>query len=325
MFAFPDVCNTPQPAGTVPIPYPNFGAHATATGFSTIVKVTMVNALNLASSIPSTTGDEAGCAGPFKGKGSYTVGNPIVFIEGLPAVTLTTPTMQNGANAVGAVLVPDLVNVFFTHAAARALDAASFAELAAVASGAAPALEVSPREGALLIRVLAFTSDLAQRVLAALAAGEARALVLDLRGCPGGDLEAALRLAGCFLPRGALLAEVRDAEGTLSLRAAATTDAIAIPLVLLVDGGTASAAEVLAAALQHHARALVIGRRTYGKGTAQVVASGDSGLAVSTVAVCAGPGGEPIEGAGVTPDVPLDTEGDAAVEAALLIAGALAG
>ncbi len=81
-FGFPDVCNTPVGSATVPLPYPNFAAHAQATGFATTVKIENMNALTLSASIPQTTGDEGGTAhSAFMQKGQFTTGSSIVFIE----------------------------------------------------------------------------------------------------------------------------------------------------------------------------------------------------------------------------------------------------
>jgi carboxyl-terminal processing protease len=96
----------------------------------------------------------------------------------------------------------------------------------------------------------------------------ARSLVIDLRGCPGGDLEAAYDLAADFLPRGSVLGRVVDADGDEREYVAERDRRYELPVVLWVDGQTRSAAEVFAGALQQHDRAVVIGERTFGKGTA---------------------------------------------------------
>jgi carboxyl-terminal processing protease len=117
--AFPDVCNTPVGPATVPIPYPNIAMNAQATAFSMVVKVSMMNALNMSSVIPMTNGDQAGVAHPtVMGAARYTMGNPIVFVDKQPAICLLCPTTGNNMNApLGAVLVPSAVNVFYTFAA----------------------------------------------------------------------------------------------------------------------------------------------------------------------------------------------------------------
>ena len=95
---FPDVCLTPAPpAPPVPVPYPNIGMNAQALGFSPIVKVSMVNALNMGSTISMTSGDEAGAAHPtIKGQGKWTMGNPIVS----RSVTTCTARPSTAENVV---------------------------------------------------------------------------------------------------------------------------------------------------------------------------------------------------------------------------------
>src|SRR5262245_23607913 len=131
--ACPDVCNTPDGSGgSTPIPYTNTAMNAQATGYSEVVKVSMMNALTTNSSISSSNGDEAGTYSSTAGKASFTSGDPIVYIDGFPAIELTSPTTQNGSNAVGSVLVPSLTNVYFCYLTGRwdrALDAAALDHL----------------------------------------------------------------------------------------------------------------------------------------------------------------------------------------------------
>jgi carboxyl-terminal processing protease len=99
----------------------------------------------------------------------------------------------------------------------------------------------------------------------------ARGIVLDLRGDPGGRVEAALDIANQFLPKGSCLAAVKSRQGVESYRAEDEPVSSTIPIVALVDPGTASAAEILVGALQDHDRAFVVGQRTFGKGLVQSV------------------------------------------------------
>src|SRR5262245_54527942 len=115
---FPDVCNTPVGPATVPMPYPNMGSHAMATGFSPNVFLCFRNALKLDSVILMTSGDEAGSAHPtIKGEGRFTAGDPVVHINHLPGIALGCPTTGNKMNnGLGAVLKSCITTVFFTHA-----------------------------------------------------------------------------------------------------------------------------------------------------------------------------------------------------------------
>jgi carboxyl-terminal processing protease len=317
----PDVCNTPVGPTVVPIPYPNFALNAQAVPFSPVVRLSMVNALNLGSKIPVTFGDDAGVAHPtVKGTGQYTMGNPVVYVDNLPAINLLCPTTGNNMNdGVGAVVVPSVTNVFYTLAgppAGAELDAESLASLGETLAeplcGPGEIAAEGPAEpGAAAIgvlRVRAFSCALPTLVhneIRRLTGGGILALVIDLRGCPGGDLDACVRLAGDFLDRGLEIVRVVDADGDELVYRSRHGDPCTIPLALLVDRRTASAAEVFAACLQAHGRALVVGEATWGKGTAQRVISTEEGALHATVGRCARPGGAPIDGVGVVPDLPV--------------------
>jgi carboxyl-terminal processing protease len=105
-------------------------------------------------------------------------------------------------------------------------------------------------------------------------------LVLDLRGNPGGSVDAAVGVASLFLPRFAVVFRTRGRSGDLEHSYATRVDGRFrdLPLIVLVDANSASAAEALAASLQDHDRALVVGQRTFGKALLQrpfVLVSGD--------------------------------------------------
>lgn len=118
-----------------------------------------------------------------------------------------------------------------------------------------------------------------ERTVDSLVSAGAHALVMDLRGSPGGVLAQGVAVADLFLDRGQLIASTR---GRVASANAEFVDKSpqrwpGRPVVVLVNGNTASAAEVVAGALQDHDRALVMGRQTYGKGSAQVVLRLDDG------------------------------------------------
>ena len=167
-----------------------------------------------------------------------------------------------------------------------------------------------------------------REALADLRARGARRLVLDVRGNPGGSLLEAIGVAGVFLKGGRVLrtrGRALGADWTYHVPLFAR-QAWSGPLALLVDEHTASAAEALAAALARRGRARLVGRRTYGKGAAQIhvpVLGTDSAVCV-TVARVFGPKGTCLEGTGLAPDhrvpasgVPVrDVADDPAVRAA---------
>ncbi len=142
----------------------------------------------------------------------------------------------------------------------------------------------------------------------ALAAGPLDAVVLDLRDDGGGSLREAAAVAGAFLDDGVVATVVGRGGEAAPLLVPGVGAAWAGPLVVSVDEGTASAAELLAGALQERGRALVAGAaRTYGKGTVQVAFGADDGVrggeAIVTTAYFLLPSGRPVQQAGVIADV----------------------
>jgi carboxyl-terminal processing protease len=278
-FGFPDVCLTPIGAVPVPIPYPNFAAHAMAVAFVPNVLVGMIPALNLASMIPATTGDEPGVDNWTEtGWAKFTMGNPCVFVGMLPGINLACPSVGNKGNCGDAMVVaPGAPNVLYTLAA----------DPAAILARPPIAEERFAEEGVGYLRVEVFSFGLPAAVDAAVRRLEARgmrALVLDLRGCPGGELGSFLDLAADFLPRGAHLVTMTDADGDDLAHRAGRDPAYAFPLAILVDGGTASAAELFAACLSAHGRAVVAGTPTCGKRSGQVLLRDAAGELVPVTA-----------------------------------------
>ncbi len=304
----PDVCNTPTGTGvSAPIPYVNMGDHAQAVGFATTVKYEGGNALTLATSIAQTSGDESGTDHPqIKQKGAYSSGN-IVRVEQMAAITLTSSATGNNSNAAsGASIVPSTATVRFTLAArAESPSLEALRDLQRAVESAGDAVSLAVESGIGRLHIARFTEDVPTRVFAALSgAGGVDELVIDLRGNPGGDLDASLRLAADFLPPGAVIARVTDADGDETEHLARGPQRYHMPIAILVDAGTASAAEVFAGALQQHRRARLVGERTYGKGSTQMLAADAQGaLSYRTVAHCALASG-PIGDHGLSPDAP---------------------
>jgi carboxyl-terminal processing protease len=132
-------------------------------------------------------------------------------------------------------------------------------------------------------------------------------MVLDLRSNPGGLLTAAVEVSDIFLNEGVIVTtKGRLKEADLSFRAAPGDALNGAPLVVLVDNGTASAAEIVAGALKDNHRALLMGRRTFGKGSVQTVLPLDADHAVKlTTARYYTPSGGSIQAAGIQPDIAL--------------------
>jgi carboxyl-terminal processing protease len=128
------------------------------------------------------------------------------------------------------------------------------------------------RDGLALVRVASFSRGTAaelRRVLEQLIRDECQGMVLDLRWCPGGYLDEALNVARLFLDEG-IVATVSGRQGPPQEYRATGEDAyVQLPLVVLINSGTSGGAELVAAALQDHHRAIVVGQRTLGKGSVQ--------------------------------------------------------
>jgi carboxyl-terminal processing protease len=132
----------------------------------------------------------------------------------------------------------------------------------------------------------------------------ARALVLDLRGNPGGLLDQAVGLVSLFLRPGSSVVSLAGAHKPLRILYSTGGAASTIPLVVLVDGGSASASEIVAGALKDHGRATVVGEPTYGKSLVQEIVRLPSGAALKlTVARYLTPAGLDISRGGVLPDI----------------------
>lgn len=164
----------------------------------------------------------------------------------------------------------------------------------------------------LVVRLASFSNaaaaSMAQAIADATAVRQPRAVVLDLRGNPGGLLREAVRVADAFLREG----EIVSLRGSTPARQRAwQADAdellAGLPMVVLIDGRSASASELVADALQHHGRATVMGQRSFGKGSVQTTFSlGEhKGALKLTTAIYHGPSGQTVHRIGVAPDIEL--------------------
>jgi carboxyl-terminal processing protease len=130
------------------------------------------------------------------------------------------------------------------------------------------------------------TNDELGRALKDLAAKGMRRLVLDLRGNPGGPLDQAIKVSNRFLPRGDMIVYTRGRvpNSDQDYRATEQSDYLSMPIVVLQNRNSASAAEIVAGALQDHDRALLVGETTFGKALVQSVyrVSQGAGVAVTT-------------------------------------------
>jgi carboxyl-terminal processing protease len=156
------------------------------------------------------------------------------------------------------------------------------------------------------VAVAAFTRGVGRDVAEVLdveLGGSTGGVVLDLRDNPGGLLDEAVAVASVFLDGGPVVSYERRGKAPETLEAFHGGD-VSTPLVVLVNPSTASAAEVVAAALQDRNRAVVVGTRTYGKGSVQEPSTLSDGSALElTVGRYLTPAGRSIDGVGVEPDV----------------------
>ena len=154
------------------------------------------------------------------------------------------------------------------------------------------------------------TPDL-EKAIAALSVqnkGALKGLILDLRNNPGGVLEAAVSVSDVFLDEGIIVsANGRTADARFEMDAQPGDELHGAPLVVLVNGGSASASEIVAGALKDHHRATIVGRQTYGKGSVQTVMPLSDGHAIKlTTSRYFTPSGASIHKTGITPDVIVD-------------------
>ena len=166
----------------------------------------------------------------------------------------------------------------------------------------------------LVLKLASFNGPVSQALTEAMeqitAAHAPRSVVLDLRGNPGGLLREAVRVADAFLARGEITSlRGRTASNQRSWQADAAEFLPGVPMVVLVDKQSASAAELVAAALQENGRATVMGQRSFGKGSVQTTFELGEGLGAVkfTTALYYGPAGRTVNKSGVWPDVELVT------------------
>jgi carboxyl-terminal processing protease len=144
-----------------------------------------------------------------------------------------------------------------------------------------------------------------------------KGLILDLRNNPGGVLQASVEVAGLFLNgERVVYTEGRQAEMNESFYAEAGDRALGLPLVVLINDGSASASEIVAGALQDHQRAVIMGTRSFGKGSVQTVQPISQNKAIKlTTARYFTPNGRSIQAQGIEPDIVVERVKVTAVQA----------
>ncbi|EMH18292.1 S41 family peptidase [Helicobacter pylori] len=158
----------------------------------------------------------------------------------------------------------------------------------------------------LYVRVNSFDKNVTKSVLDGLKANpNIKGVVLDLRGNPGGLLNQAVGLSNLFIKEGVLVSQRgKNKEENLEYKANGRAPYTNLPVVVLVNGGSASASEIVAGALQDHKRAIIIGEKTFGKGSVQVLlpVNKDEAIKITTARYYL-PSGRTIQAKGITPDI----------------------
>lgn len=146
--------------------------------------------------------------------------------------------------------------------------------------------------------------------------GALKGIVLDLRNNPGGILNAAVDVSDAFLKKGLIVYTEGRTEGSRIEFSATPRDVLeGAPIVVLVNVGSASASEIVAGALQDHKRAIIMGARTFGKGSVQTILPMNDGTALKlTTARYYTPSGRSIQAEGIVPDIQLENMRVAAAE-----------
>lgn len=162
------------------------------------------------------------------------------------------------------------------------------------------------------IRLNEFREDTAKNINAALntlTKEKMNALILDLRNNPGGLLEIAVEVAGKFIPKGKLVVytKSRKEQQDLQFFSDSNQPILDLPMVVLINEGSASGSEIVAAALQDYKRAIIMGKKSFGKGSVQtVIPLGDGSALKLTTSKYFAPKGAEIHGKGVVPDIVVE-------------------
>jgi carboxyl-terminal processing protease len=168
--------------------------------------------------------------------------------------------------------------------------------------------KVIENENLLYLRIASFDANVTEDLEKIIMANQdKKGLILDLRNNPGGLLSQAIGVVDLFVDKGIIVSQKgRNAEDEEKFEASSSNTRTKLPLVVLVNEGSASASEIVSGALQDHKRAIIIGEKTFGKGSVQAVLPIDNERTENiklTIAKYYLPSGRTIQAVGVTPDV----------------------
>jgi len=182
----------------------------------------------------------------------------------------------------------------------------------AIVRGTIPIVSVksqSLEDGYLYVRLTKFhestTKNMREKIAEYKKDHELKGIVLDLRNNPGGLLGQAVSVADTFIDDGTIVyIQGKDKANRKDFFASRTADEVTVPLVVLINAGSASASEIVAGALQDHNRGLIVGERSFGKGSVQTIVPMADGSAIKlTTALYYTPKGRSIQALGIEPDL----------------------
>ena len=243
------------------------------------------------------------------------------FVTGIDGVTVLGMTLDDAVKLMRGPVGSEIVLTIEREGAGEPFDVEITRDVIKIA-----AAEVRLEAGVMVVRVKTFNRQTLTNVAdgieeqAEIAGGleELPGIILDLRNNPGGLLTTAVEVSDAFLGQGDIVSvRGRDVQGTENFMAEPGDLAEGKPMVVLVNGGSASASEIVAGALQDHKRAVVVGTKTFGKGSVQVIVNlgpGRGGLRLTTARYYT-PSGRSIQAQGIVPDIHFqgrrNTEGPA--------------
>lgn len=236
-------------------------------------------------------------------------GDHIVAIEGVPTVGLPTEDAANRLQGSEGTPVQVWIQSPGDAQPRRLMLRRRSVEVQSVTS----AQILSTSEGIAYLQITGFqksTSSELDRAVSALQRQGMRSLIIDLRGNPGGLLTSAVDISDRFLTDGVIVSTRGRAEGQTQVYRAQRQNTWTFPLVVLVDGESASASEILAGALQDHHRATIVGTRSFGKGSVQSIFpldTVDAGIRLTTAKFFS-PRGRAYAHQGVSPDIAVDRD-----------------
>jgi carboxyl-terminal processing protease len=166
--------------------------------------------------------------------------------------------------------------------------------------------KIIKKDNILYLRVTSFDKKVVEKTKEALLAHKnVKGIILDLRNNPGGLLNQAVGLVDLFVDKGIIVSQKgRDKKEDMKYEASASKTMSKVPMSVLVNGGSASASEIVSGSLQDHKRAIIIGEKTFGKGSVQVILPiNDTEALRLTIARYYLPSGRTIQAVGVIPDI----------------------